>query len=80
MPVYIAGASQSRGPSKSALIPDTYVTYEIRSKDGSSTTRRYTEFEGLQAHLFRTYPRSIIPPIPAKENITGKIFTAALFI
>lgn len=74
MPVYIAGASHNRGQSKSALKQDTFIVYEIKSNAGQ-THRRYTEFETLQAHLFRTYPASIIPPIPLKENISGLTFT-----
>lgn len=72
MPVYISGACQKSGQGKSSLISDSYVSYEIRNKDGILSSRRYSEFEGLQAHLYRTYPRSIIPPIPAKENLSGK--------
>ena len=73
MPVYIAGASHSKSsPPLGPLRSESYIVYEIKSKDDKTTAhRRYTEFEALQSHLFRTYPRSVIPPIPNKENISG---------
>ncbi|KAI8904477.1 hypothetical protein EDD86DRAFT_213558, partial [Gorgonomyces haynaldii] len=52
---------------QSTLLTEGYVQYEICFETWTSR-RRYTEFEQLRKLMYKSFPNSIVPPIPDKHS------------
>lgn len=48
-----------------------HITYTIRTGNGATVRRRYSEFESLRRMLRRLFPCVIVPPIPEKHSIAA---------
>lgn len=68
--ITITGACCGGVPSSSGKA-ESFTSYQIQSENGL-VKRRFSEFELLHGHLSRSYPLSVIPPIPEKHSISSK--------
>ena len=66
LPQIVASSTGQLNPSTGET-EGCFTVYLCQWRGQPPVRRRYSEFELLRAHLLRTHPFAIVPPIPEKE-------------